>query len=234
MNKQLITDVTDYKKINVELFRLSDEYSLRFVVDLYTSDGFSLKGYYSNIYMRNNWNLIIAGGKDTEFTSKVSFCIGPNNIQQFNLLINNAVIWLTSKDYANLFYRQGENVYINKTLQIPEIKLLDRFERTNLIIRPAVFDKTSTGISMTFDEGEPLFILASTVMNLKYFLQTFNPFQYAIELINYATMTAILSKVEDGAGINTNKPKQNTYQSTSSFNGQTSFLAKTRAIKRDD
>ena len=59
MNKQLITDVTDYKKINVELFRLSDEYSLRFVVDLYTSDGFSLKGYYSNIYMRNNWNLIL-------------------------------------------------------------------------------------------------------------------------------------------------------------------------------
>lgn len=233
MNRQLITDVTDYKKINVDLFRLSDEYSLRFVVDLYTSDGFSLKGYYSNIYMRNNWNLVISGGKDTEFTSKVSFCIGPNNIQQFNLLINNAVIWLTSKDYANLFYRQDGNVYINKTISIPEIKLLDRFEKYNLMIRPAVFDKTSTGISMIFDEGEPLFILASTVMNLKYFLQTFNPFQYAIELVNYATMTAILSKVEDSG--TTNKQRQNNnFQSTSSFNGQTSFLAKTRAIKRDD
>ena len=148
-------------------------------------------------------------------------------------MINNAVIWLTSKDYANLFYRQDGNVYINKTINIPEIKLLDRFEKYNLMIRPAVFDKTSTGISMVFDEGEPLFILASTVMNLKYFLQTFNPFQYAIELVNYATMTAILSKVEDSG--TTNKQRQNNnFQSTSSFNGQTSFLAKTRAIKRDD
>ena len=235
MNRELITDITDYKKLNVDLFKLSDNHSLRFVVDLYVSDSFSLKGYYNNIYMRNNWNLVISGGKDSEFTSKINFCIGPNNIQQFNLLINNAVIWLTSKEYANLFYRQGQNVYINKSIQMPEIKLLDRFEKYTMVLSPAVFDNISTGISMVFDEGEPLFILASTVMNLKYFLQTFNPFQYTIELINYATATAILSRIENGAGGTAKSKQQNTYQQfTSSFNQQQSFLAKTCAIKRDD
>lgn len=232
MNKELMIDVTDYKRINVDIMPLGENCWLRFLVDLYSSDGLSLKGFYTNIYMKNNWNLLISGGKDSNFSSKINFCIGYSNLYQFNLLINNALLWLTSKDYADLFYKQDENVYINKAIQIPEISIFDKFEKQRMAITPAVNEKINTGISLLFEESDPIFVLASTVMNLKFFLQTFNPYQYAMEVLNYSTMTAIISSLTEENTLA--KPKIKKFSNNTSFDKQGSFLAKTHAVRRDE
>jgi len=228
MSKEMIQDITDYKRVILDLMWISNNHSLKFIADLYKSDGLAIKCYHTNVYMRINWNLAIMGGKDTEFSEKTNFLINQSNIQQFRLLIKNIVLLFTSSEYKNLFYKSGENVYVNKNITVPDLAILDRFSEHKLTVFPAVNDNRETGVIFIFDKGEPIFVISHVILNMDYILSTFNPYQMAMELINYATMTSMVN--DNVSGDIKPLPKKN----LNGYSNSNSFLAKTHAVKRVD
>lgn len=236
--KLLTRPITDYKKITNDLLWLDNKFRLRFIVEMYYKDRDKNSKYYvsefnpdsksSYIYMDLKYHLNIESVVKDEFSgNKVEFRISNSNMYQFIIALESASQWLTNSQYANLFAKMS-NGYIKCMMDVQPIIISDIFKH-KLSLQPGVYNDDSrndSGIIMYIDDSDSIFINSSLFMNFKYFIDHFNMYQSALQIVTW------LGKPTDGDSYNSTtsfvKRESNT---TYDNNG---FLSRVNAKERKD
>ena len=237
MNKKesIVRPIRNYKKVVSDLFYLNPEYRLRFSVSFFGKDKDGNSKYFmnefsygnnnlsTNIYMNLKYHLSIESMyRDENTGERETFVIDNYNMYQFMIAIENACRWFTDKSNQNAFAKMSDGT-VRIIGEIDPIVVLGQYN-TSLKLFPAVFndlDKNDIGVMFDInDNTSNIFITASTLMNLKYFLNHFNMYSAAMDAVNYVGRPT----VDDYLNINSQnmaKPKEG-------------FLKLTGAVKRKD
>ena len=247
---------SDFKRIYRNLFWLSNESKIEFVVDLYSSKdkedvyfyrefGYESKNkFQANMYVNLKYYIDFnTAYKTNEGNVKENVIFGVNNIYQLIVALNNAALWLTGKDYVNLFTRHPDGT-IRMSQDVNPIIIAGTFQDTSLEFIPAVYndyDKNLSGISLYINKAnEPIFIDSMKFMSMHYMLTNFNMELAAMQMINFlgrpSTGELYYSDYLDAeySRMNPNMKRESSNNQSRYKSNNQSFLSIVGATKRDD
>lgn len=234
----------DYKRIvDRGIFYLDRNYTMNFTVELeknersYHSEfGYHQKdGKFSvGIYRTINYYLSIESWQKDQSGNRNDIRVNQDNFYQFLIATRAAMNWLISKDNASLFIRTKDgNIAINHAVE--PIIVNGIYDNTKLELSPAVFTNPNNGIQEAGifiyinNASEPIFLSAKRFVNFQYFIENFNMYNTAQNMINY------LGRPENGTNYNGSDigldPKKDASAKLNS-NKQSGFLNRVGAKER--
>lgn len=192
----------DYEKISDICMWLSNEYVLKFTVELnkhndkygksnfYKEIGYTIdEDYRVNINRDFVYYLSIESIKKTLDGNKLNIRIGLNDIYFLKYKLEQAISWFTDKYFENLFARDNNNKIV-MTMKPNPIKI-DLSFGNYIEIEPSIFtfDNTLeqlTGVRIYLSsDSNSLFMNVNTLFGFKYFIDTFNMYQSAQNMLNF-------------------------------------------------
>lgn len=192
----------DYEKISDICMWLSNEYVLKFTVELnkhndkygksnfYKEIGYTIdEDYRVNINRDFIYYLSIESIKKTLDGNKLNIRIGLNDIYFLKYKLEQAISWFTDKYFENLFARDNNNKIV-MTMKPNPIKI-DLSFGNYIEIEPSIFtfDNTLeqlTGVRIYLSsDSNSLFMNINTLFGFKYFIDTFNMYQSAQNMLNF-------------------------------------------------
>lgn len=192
----------DYEKISDICMWLSNEYVLKFTVELnkhndkygksnfYKEIGYTIdEDYRVNINRDFIYYLSIESIKKTLDGNKLNIRIGLNDIYFLKYKLEQAISWFTDKYFENLFARDNNNKIV-MTMKPNPIKI-DLSFGNYIEIEPSIFtfDNTLeqlTGVRIYLSsDSNSLFMNVNTLFGFKYFIDTFNMYQSAQNMLNF-------------------------------------------------
>lgn len=192
----------DYEKISDICMWLSNEYVLKFTVELnkhndkygksnfYKEIGYTIdEDYRVNINRDFVYYLSIESIKKTLDGNKLNIRIGLNDIYFLKYKLEQAILWFTDKYFENLFARDNNNKIV-MTMKPNPIKI-DLSFGNYIEIEPSIFtfDNTLeqlTGVRIYLSsDSNSLFMNINTLFGFKYFIDTFNMYQSAQNMLNF-------------------------------------------------
>ena len=192
----------DYEKISDICMWLSNDYVLKFTVELnkhndkygksnfYKEIGYTIdEDYRVNINRDFVYYLSIESIKKTLDGNKLNIRIGLNDIYFFKYKLEQAISWYTDKYFENLFARDNNNKIV-MTMKPNPIKI-DLSFGNYIEIEPSIFtfDNTLeqlTGVRIYLSsDSNSLFMNVNTLFGFKYFIDTFNMYQSAQNMLNF-------------------------------------------------
>lgn len=192
----------DYEKISDICMWLSNDYVLKFTVELnkhndkygksnfYKEIGYTIdEDYRVNINRDFIYYLSIESIKKTLDGNKLNIRIGLNDIYFLKYKLEQAISWFTDKYFENLFARDNNNKIV-MTMKPNPIKI-DLSFGNYIEIEPSIFtfDNTLeqlTGVRIYLSsDSNSLFMNINTLFGFKYFIDTFNMYQSAQNMLNF-------------------------------------------------
>lgn len=192
----------DYEKISDICMWLSNDYVLKFTVELnkhndkygksnfYKEIGYTIdEDYRVNINRDFVYYLSIESIKKTLDGNKLNIRIGLNDIYFLKYKLEQAISWFTDKYFENLFARDNNNKIV-MTMKPNPIKI-DLSFGNYIEIEPSIFtfDNTLeqlTGVRIYLSsDSNSLFMNVNTLFGFKYFIDTFNMYQSAQNMLNF-------------------------------------------------
>ena len=192
----------DYEKISDICMWLSNDYVLKFTVELnkhndkygksnfYKEIGYTIdEDYRVNINRDFIYYLSIESIKKTLDGNKLNIRIGLNDIYFLKYKLEQAISWFTDKYFENLFARDNNNKIV-MTMKPNPIKI-DLSFGNYIEIEPSIFtfDNTLeqlTGVRIYLSsDSNSLFMNVNTLFGFKYFIDTFNMYQSAQNMLNF-------------------------------------------------
>lgn len=192
----------DYEKISDICMWLSNDYVLKFTVELnkhndkygksnfYKEIGYTIdEDYRVNINRDFVYYLSIESIKKTLDGNKLNIRIGLNDIYFLKYKLEQAISWFTDKYFENLFARDNNNKIV-MTMKPNPIKI-DLSFSNYIEIEPSIFtfDNTLeqlTGVRIYLSsDSNSLFMNVNTLFGFKYFIDTFNMYQSAQNMLNF-------------------------------------------------
>lgn len=192
----------DYEKISDICMWLSNDYVLKFTVELnkhndkygksnfYKEIGYTIdEDYRVNINRDFVYYLSIESIKKTLDGNKLNIRIGLNDIYFLKYKLEQAISWFTDKYFENLFARDNNNKIV-MTMKPNPIKI-DLSFGNYIEIEPSIFtfDNTLeqlTGVRIYLSsDSNSLFMNINTLFGFKYFIDTFNMYQSAQNMLNF-------------------------------------------------
>lgn len=192
----------DYEKISDICMWLSNDYVLKFTVELnkhndkygksnfYKEIGYTIdEDYRVNINRDFIYYLSIESIKKTLDGNKLNIRIGLNDIYFLKYKLEQAILWFTDKYFENLFARDNNNKIV-MTMKPNPIKI-DLSFGNYIEIEPSIFtfDNTLeqlTGVRIYLSsDSNSLFMNINTLFGFKYFIDTFNMYQSAQNMLNF-------------------------------------------------
>ena len=192
----------DYEKISDICMWLSNDYVLKFTVELnkhndkygksnfYKEIGYTIdEDYRVNINRDFIYYLSIESIKKTLDGNKLNIRIGLNDIYFLKYKLGEAISWFTDKYFENLFARDNNNKIV-MTMKPNPIKI-DLSFGNYIEIEPSIFtfDNTLeqlTGVRIYLSsDSNSLFMNINTLFGFKYFIDTFNMYQSAQNMLNF-------------------------------------------------
>lgn len=192
----------DYEKISDICMWLSNDYVLKFTVELnkhndkygkfnfYKEIGYTIdEDYRVNINRDFIYYLSIESIKKTLDGNKLNIRIGLNDIYFLKYKLEQAILWFTDKYFENLFARDNNNKIV-MTMKPNPIKI-DLSFGNYIEIEPSIFtfDNTLeqlTGVRIYLSsDSNSLFMNVNTLFGFKYFIDTFNMYQSAQNMLNF-------------------------------------------------
>lgn len=192
----------DYEKISDICMWLSNDYVLKFTVELnkhndkygksnfYKEIGYTIdEDYRVNINRDFVYYLSIESIKKTLDGNKLNIRIGLNDIYFLKYKLEQAILWFTDKYFENLFARDNNNKIV-MTMKPNPIKI-DLSFGNYIEIEPSIFtfDNTLeqlTGVRIYLSsDSNSLFMNINTLFGFKYFIDTFNMYQSAQNMLNF-------------------------------------------------
>lgn len=203
MSKQMYHLVdSDFKRIIRNIFWLNSDSKVDFIVDLYAQNkdkedtyfyrefGYEVRNrFHANMYINLKYNLEFNTSYKTDNGNvKESVGFNINNIYQLHIALETAALWLTGKDYANLFVKHPDGT-VRISQDVNPVIIRGMFQDTSLEFIPAVYNdygQNLSGISLYINKAnEPIFIDSMKFMNLKYCLSNFNMELAAMQMVNF-------------------------------------------------
>lgn len=190
----------DYEKVSDTVLWLSNEYVLKFNVELnrhndkkgkinfHSEYGYTMNGEYRvNIMRTFSYYLSIESVRRDMDGYKAQVRIGPENIYFLKYKLHEVVLWFTSKNHSSLFVKKDGKIIILE--KIPPISVHVQYGQY-LEFEPAVQiinnNEQVIGIRIYLNsDGVSFFISANTVLSLCYCIDTFNMYQSAQLMLNY-------------------------------------------------
>lgn len=226
--KEMIKIVhNDYEKISDICMWLSNEYVLKFTVELNKhNDKFGKINYYKEIGYTSNGEYKVNINRDfiyylsieslhrNQNGNKIQIRITINDIYFLKYKLNQITSWFTNKEYENLFVKKD-----NKIIIIDKVDPIIINCAFNMYIEfePSVFTYENSneqipGIRIFLSSDSVSFFMnVNTLFSFKYFIDTFNMYQSAQNMLNY------LGRPENGTNYTGYEGNYNQYQSSKSF-----------------
>lgn len=200
--KELCTIIhNDYEKISDNCMWLSNDYILKFTVELnkhndkygkinyYKEIGYSINGEYRiNINREFIYYLSIESVKRNIDGYKLNIRIGLNDIYFLKYKLEEVISWFTNKQYENLFAKDN-NGKIVMTMK-PNSIIVNLSYNNYIEFEPSIFvfenSDQSTGVKVYLgSDTNSFFMNINTLFGFKYFIDTFNMYQSAQNMLNF-------------------------------------------------
>lgn len=190
----------DYEKIVDTCFWLSQDYVLKFNVELnrrsknsdktnfHKEVGYAINGEYRvNINREIMAYLSIESSKRSESGEKINIRIGMDEIYFFQYKLQEVVRWFTSSEYKDLFAKQDGRIFMPS--RVEPIRVYVRYG-SYIEFEPAIknisYNEQVIGVLMYLNsDGISTFLDVNKLLSFSYFISNFNIYQAAITLINY-------------------------------------------------
>lgn len=217
----------DYEKISDLCMWLSNEYVLKFNVELNKRNTkYGKQNYYKefgyiadnefrvNIARDFNYYLSIESIKRAIDGSKLQLRIGINDIYFFKHKLQEVVAWFTSREYKSLFVKKDGRIII--PVRVEPI-IVDIMFNNYIEFEPAIItldnQEQIIGVRIYLNsDAISFFMNVNTLLSFAYFIDTFNMYQSAQLLLNY------LGRPENGTNYNEFQQHDNQNHSSGFFN----------------
>ena len=200
--KEMCTIInTDYEKISDICMWLNNEYVLKFTTELnkhtdkhgktnfYTEIGYRINNDYRiNINRDFNYYLSIESIKRNIEGNKLCIRIGLNDIYFLKCNLEKVIVWFTDKQFENLFVKDKNKIVM--TIKPNPVKI--NLSYNNYIeFEPSIFTFDNTleqyiGVRIYLSsDSNSFFMNVNTLFGFKYFIDTFNMYQSAQNMLNF-------------------------------------------------
>lgn len=225
----------DYKKISDKIMKLSDDYMLRFVTELYYMNKNGINNYHNEygyisdnkygVTINRDFNsyLSIESIKKSE-GQKVQIRIGIKEIGILKLKLKRVMEWFTSKQHENLFVvRDGKMTMLGKVPPVITVAMFNSYIEFNAAVgKDPRTDQWCQGVRVYLgSDNISFFMPIATLIIFVDFINSFNMYQSAQLHMNYIGRPIDGSNYVDLTGSNRDPKKS------------TSFLMRINAEKRE-
>ena len=195
--KEMCTIVhNDYEKISDKIMFLSNDYILKFNVNLnkrnknkenfHKEFGYTVNGDFRINISRDFVPYLSIESARRSDSNKVQLQIGMNDIYFFRMKLQEVVGWFTTEQFKNLFVRKDDRIIIpvkvDSIIAHVSFGQYIEFEPTT-----AVFNNEQLiGVRVYLSSDNISFFMGvNTLLSLNYFIETFNMYQSAQLMLNY-------------------------------------------------
>ena len=217
----------DYEKISDNCMWLSNEYILKFTVELnkrndkfgkinyYKEIGYTMNGEYRiNINRDFIYYLSIESIHRNQNGNKIQIRITVNDIYFLKYKLNEVIAWFTNKNYQDLFVKKDNKIIIlNKVDPV----IVNCAFNTYIEFEPSIYNYENspeqiTGVRIFLgSDGISFFMNLNTLFAFKYFIDTFNMYQSAQNMLTY------LGRPENGTNYTGYEKNYKQFQESQSF-----------------
>ena len=229
-------DHNDYKKISDKIMKLSDEYVLKFVTELYYVNKNGQNNYHNEYgYVSDNKYGITINRDFNMYLSiesikrsegyKVQIKIGIKEIGILKLKLKKVMEWFTSKQHENLFVvKDGKMTMLGKVPPIISSAMFNSYIEFDAAVgKIPQTEQMCQGVRVFLgSDGISFFMPIMTLITFVDFINSFNMYQSAQSHLNYLGRPANGTNYTDLTGSHSQDARKST-----------SFLARIHAEKRD-